>query len=139
VATNLDPTFPTPEGLIPGAGAIVAAVATAAQSQPVLMGKPGLALAEILASITGTPSSETLFVGDRLDTDIAMGRAAGMITALVMTGVTSLADLEKARAENATGDTGSAKGETDAAGGAALPDYVLADLGELSALLDRLA
>lgn len=135
VATNLDPTFPTPDGLIPGAGAVVAAVATAAQSEPVLMGKPGLALAEILATVTGVPSSETLFVGDRLDTDIAMGRAAGMITALVMTGVTSAADLEKARAEGARGATGSAEG---AMGGAALPDYVLADLGEMPALLDRL-
>ncbi|MFH0915878.1 MAG: HAD-IIA family hydrolase [bacterium] len=128
VATNDDATYPTPHGLVPGAGAIVAAVATAAQAEPVLMGKPGLALAEALASITGVPSSQTLFIGDRLSTDIAMGRAAGMITALVLTGVTSEDDLEKARAEDATGD----------AGGVALPDHVLADLRELPALLDRL-
>ena len=51
-----------------------------------------------------------------------------MITALVMTGVTSEADLEKARAGAAAGG----------AGGTALPDYVLADLSELPALLDRL-
>ena len=50
-ATNRDATFPTPEGLVPGAGAIVAAVATAAQTEPVLMGKPGLALADTLATI----------------------------------------------------------------------------------------
>jgi len=137
VATNLDPTFPTPEGLIPGAGAVVAAVATAAQSTPVLMGKPGLALAEILATITGVPSSQTLFIGDRLDTDIAMGRAAGMITGLVMTGVASEADLERARAEGAAGEAGGA-GSAGEAGGATLPDYVLADLCELPALLDRL-
>lgn len=128
VATNGDATFPTPHGSVPGAGAIVAAVATAAQAEPVLMGKPGLALAEALATITGVPNSQTLFIGDRLGTDIAMGRAAGMITALVLTGVTSEDDLEEARAEDATG----------AAGGVALPDHVLADLRELSALLDRL-
>lgn len=134
VATNRDATFPTADGLVPGAGAIVAAVATAAQSEPVLMGKPSLQLAEILATLTGVPSSETLFIGDRLSTDIAMGRAAGMITALVMTGVTGEAYLDRVRVEDATG----AEGTTGGAGGAALPDYVLADLGELSALLDRL-
>ena len=48
VATNRDATFPTPDGLVPGAGAIVAAVATAAEREPVLVGKPGLALAEVL-------------------------------------------------------------------------------------------
>jgi 4-nitrophenyl phosphatase len=128
VATNPDATFPTPQGLVPGAGAIVAAVATAAGREPVFMGKPGLALAETLKAITGIPSSQTLFVGDRLSTDIAMGRAAGMVTALVMTGVTSVADLETARAKGAAGR----------AGGNALPDYVLVDLSELPALLDRL-
>jgi 4-nitrophenyl phosphatase len=138
VATNRDATFPTPDGLIPGAGAIVAAAATAAQTEPVLMGKPGLALAETLAAVTGIPATETLFIGDRLSTDIAMGRAAGMVTALVMTGVTSEADLEKARAEGARGATGSAEGVTGGTGGAALPDYVLADLGELPALLGHL-
>ncbi len=122
VATNPDPTFPTPDGLVPGAGALVAAVATAAETEPVFMGKPGLALAEILATVTGVPSRETLFVGDRLSTDIAMGEDAGMITALVLTGVTSEADLKRVRGE----------------GGSVLPDHVLADLRELSGLLDSL-
>ncbi|MFH1833682.1 MAG: HAD-IIA family hydrolase, partial [bacterium] len=130
VATNLDPTFPTPEGLIPGAGAVVAAVATAAQSEPVLMGKPSVALAEILAAATGLSSSQTLFVGDRLDTDIAMGRAVGMVTVLVLTGVTGEDDLRRAR-----DGAGSAEAGADSP---ALPDYVLSDLGELQALLDSL-
>ena len=56
VATNRDATFPTPHGLKPGAGAIVAAVATAAEQEPVLLGKPGLALAEVLAAVTGVPA-----------------------------------------------------------------------------------
>jgi 4-nitrophenyl phosphatase len=86
------------------------------------MGKPGQALAEILAATTSISPRETLCVGDRLSTDIAMGHDAGMITALVLTGVTSEADLERARVK----------------GGSVLPDHVLADLGELSALLDRL-
>jgi HAD superfamily hydrolase (TIGR01450 family) len=122
VATNPDATFPTPDRLLPGAGALVAAVATAAETEPVFMGKPGQALAEILAGVTGISPRETLFVGDRLSTDIAMGHDAGMVTALVLTGVTSEPDLERARME----------------GGRVLPDHVLRDLRELSALLDRL-
>lgn len=123
VATNRDATFPTPRGLKPGAGAIVAAVATAAEQEPVLLGKPGLALAEVLAAVTGVQPAETLFVGDRLSTDIGMGRAAGMVTVLVLTGVTSLEDLEGARAAGRDGE---------------LPDHVLAGLADLPGLLDRL-
>ncbi len=119
IATNQDATFPTPSGLLPGAGAIVAAVATAAQQDPVLMGKPSPALAEALAAVTAIPASQTLFVGDRLSTDIAMGKGAGMTTALVLSGVTSEADLQRARAER----------------GSVLPDYVLAGLSELPQLL----
>jgi 4-nitrophenyl phosphatase len=122
VATNRDPTFPTPNGLMPGAGAIVAALATAAGAEPVLMGKPGPVLAETLAAVTGVPPARTLLVGDRLSTDIAMGGSAGMLTALVLTGVTSQEDLELTRTR----------------GDSALPDHVLADLRELPGLLDLL-
>lgn len=122
VATNPDTTFPTPTGLKPGAGSLVAAVAAAAEKEPVFMGKPGLALAEILAAVSGVPAEETLFVGDRLETDIAMGKQAGMITVLVLTGVTGREDLEvKLRGE-----------------GAWLPDYVLDGLDRLPDLLDEL-
>jgi phosphoglycolate/pyridoxal phosphate phosphatase family enzyme len=119
VATNSDATFPTPEGLVPGAGSIVAAVSAAAQQEPVLLGKPGLALAETLVAVTGVPAAQTLFVGDRLSTDIAMGHQAGMVTALVLTGVTSEDDLRRAEAEAE----------------AALPDHVLPGLRELPRLL----
>lgn len=122
VATNPDATFPTPSGLKPGAGALVAAVATAAEKEPILMGKPGLALAEILAAVTGAPAEATLFVGDRLETDIAMGMKAGMKTVLVLTGVTRRADLE-ARLEQGNG---------------LLPDYVIESLAELPGLLDEI-
>ena len=123
VGTNPDPTFPTPTGLLPGAGSIVAAVATATQRQPVFMGKPGLALAEVLAEVTGIPAGQTLFIGDRLSTDIGMGRRAGMMTALVLTGVTGAQGLERARAE----------------GSDELPDHVLVTLADLAALLDALS
>jgi len=124
VATNSDATFPTPDGLLPGSGSIVAAVAAAAGAEPVVMGKPGLALAEVLASVTGVPAAQTLFVGDRLSTDIAMGRAAGMVTLLVMTGVTDEDDLRAAAGDERLEHV--------------LPDHVLPDLGGLPGLLDEL-
>lgn len=149
VATNRDATFPTPDGLVPGSGAIVAAVATAAGREPVLMGKPAPALAEALAALTGIPAAQTLFVGDKLTTDIAMGRQAGMVTALVLTGVTTEADLRAVAAGSEAGlhpnlagtvggvseDTTDLKRERRVA---PLPDYVLTDMRELPGLLDRL-
>jgi phosphoglycolate/pyridoxal phosphate phosphatase family enzyme len=122
LATNTDATFPTPEGLLPGAGALVAAISTASQKEPVVVGKPSLALAEALTSVAGVRAEETLFVGDRLETDIAMGNAAKMVTALVLTGVTSEDDLRGSMAS----------------GGTARPDHVLNGLGELPALLDAI-
>jgi 4-nitrophenyl phosphatase len=122
IATNRDATFPTPEGLVPGAGAIVAALATAARQEPVVMGKPETALAESLAGLTGVPSAQTLFIGDRLETDIDMAKAAGMLAALVLTGISTEADVRDAEARS----------------GAWVPDYVLPDLWALPALLDTL-
>lgn len=154
VATNQDPTLPTSDGESLGAGAIVAAVATATGIPPVLMGKPGLALAEVLAASTAIPAEETLFVGDRLSTDIVMGEAAGMTTVLVMTGVTTPEELAEVRrraeaaraqaAQRAEGDSGQCA-TLDRGLGAALvlpdlvlPDHVLTDLTGLPALLDSL-
>jgi 4-nitrophenyl phosphatase len=122
VATNSDVTFPTPDGLVPGAGALVAAVSAAAEREPVLVGKPSMTLAETLAAITGVPAAETLFVGDRLNTDIAMAKAAGMMAALTLTGVTTDEDLWRAEI---TGEW-------------VLPDHVLDSLADLPGLLDRL-
>jgi len=87
-ATNPDCTFPTPEGLIPGAGALVAALAAATDIQPIFAGKPSPALLELALERLGTAREETLVVGDRLETDIAGGQAAGCPTALVLSGVT---------------------------------------------------
>jgi len=122
VATNDDATFPTTDGLAPGAGAIAAAISVATQREPVLVGKPGLALAEVLATVTGIPAEETLFVGDRLTTDVAMAKEAGMTAALVLTGVTTEEDLWRAEITREW----------------VLPDHVLGSLEELPGLLDLL-
>ncbi len=140
VATNRDATFPTCEGEVPGAGCIVAAVATAAEREPILMGKPSLALAEVLASTTGISAAETVFVGDRLSTDIAMGKAAGMITVLVLTGVTTAAELYGQSEPDEGQPLGSQHGlRAGGPPGGVSPDHILADLTGLPALLSRLS
>jgi 4-nitrophenyl phosphatase len=96
IATNRDSTYPTETGPVPGAGSIVAAVATATNREPLTIGKPEPpALLEILKA-AGTPAHRALMVGDRLDTDIAIGKRAGVPTALVLTGVTSRSELDAA-------------------------------------------
>ena len=89
VGTNPDRSFPTPEGLIPGAGAILAALETATDIKPLIAGKPASPMFEIaLKRLTVSPE-DVLCVGDRLETDIAGGQIAGCKTALVLSGVTS--------------------------------------------------
>lgn len=87
--TNSDKTFPTPQGLIPGAGAILAAIETATDTKPILFGKPLPAMMYMALERLGTAPEETLVVGDRLETDIAAGQAAGCKTALVLSGVSN--------------------------------------------------
>ncbi|MFO7323441.1 MAG: HAD-IIA family hydrolase [Chloroflexota bacterium] len=93
IGTNDDATFPSTEGLIPGAGSLLAALKTATGRAPKVMGKPGLAMFETALGVLGTDPEDTLMIGDRLNTDIAGARAAGLKTALVLTGVTTRDEL----------------------------------------------
>src|SRR5689334_12312480 len=88
-ATNPDKTFPTPRGLIPGAGAWSSVITTATDVKPIVAGKPFPFLLDLSLQRLGTSKEETLVIGDRLDTDIAGGQAAGFPTALVLTGVST--------------------------------------------------
>jgi len=92
IGANPDRTFPTPEGLVPGAGAILAAIETATSVKPLIMGKPSPAMYQLALERLGTPPEKTLVVGDRLETDIAGAQAIGCRTALVLSGVTPEAD-----------------------------------------------
>ncbi len=87
IGTNGDKTFPSTDGLIPGAGSILAMLETATGVAPTVIGKPGLPMFEAALRVTGTPADKTLMVGDRLDTDINGAQAAGMKTALLLSGV----------------------------------------------------
>lgn len=89
VATNTDATFPTPDGPIPGGGAIVAAVATASGVEPEIAGKPHTPMAEAVSEIVpDLDPATTLMVGDRSATDGAFARTLGCRFALVRSGVT---------------------------------------------------
>jgi glycerol-1-phosphatase len=85
VATNLDATYPIPGGLLPGAGAIVAAIATAAGATPEVAGKPSPAMAELVRHRLGASG---MVVGDRPSTDGALAAELGWPFALVLSGVT---------------------------------------------------
>jgi 4-nitrophenyl phosphatase len=89
IGTNPDRTFPTPIGLVPGAGAILAAIETATDIAPVIVGKPSPEMYEVALERMGVSPQSTLVVGDRLETDIAGGQAMGCLTALVLSGVTN--------------------------------------------------
>jgi 4-nitrophenyl phosphatase len=94
IATNPDTTFPSEEGLIPGAGSILAALVAATSVEPEVIGKPSTGMLVQGASVLGTTPAETVMLGDRLDTDILAGKRAGFITLMVLTGVSTLEELK---------------------------------------------
>lgn len=89
IGTNPDLTFPTPGGLVPGAGATLAYLESATSVAPVIIGKPEPYLYQFSIERLGTRPEETLAVGDRLETDILGGQRTGCPTVLVLSGVTS--------------------------------------------------
>jgi 4-nitrophenyl phosphatase len=88
--TNPDRTFPTPDGLIPGAGSFLSLLTTATDVNPIVAGKPEPYLLELALERLGTPRKLTFVVGDRLETDIAGGQNIGCPTGLVLSGVSTL-------------------------------------------------
>ena len=112
IATNTDKTLPTEEGLVPGAGALVAALVTATDREPIALGKPALPMMDHALRLLGLTAAETAMLGDRLDTDILGGINAAMTTIMVLTGVSTQEEAER---------------------GSIKPDYVYADLPALMA------
>jgi HAD superfamily hydrolase (TIGR01450 family) len=90
IGTNSDSTYPTPSGLDPGGGSIVAAVATAGEQMPTFAGKPHQPMAAAIAALLGDDfdAATTVMVGDRPETDGLMAQRLGCAFALVRTGVT---------------------------------------------------
>jgi 4-nitrophenyl phosphatase len=115
IGTDPDRTIPTEDREVPGSGAIINAIAGVTGREPdAIMGKPAPSAVEAIERTLGAAPRDCLVVGDRLDTDIAMGQRAGMTTALVRTGVTD--------------DRALADSEID-------PDYVLDSIAEIGSIL----
>lgn len=95
IGTNPDTTFPAEDGIVPGCGALLALLQVGSERDPFVIGKPGPAIFEAAISILGADPLRTLTIGDRLDTDIAGARAAGLASALVLTGVSTAETLAR--------------------------------------------
>jgi 4-nitrophenyl phosphatase len=93
IGSNPDKTFPSEEGIIPGAGAILAALEAATGTTPVIVGKPEPIMFEQAMKRMGSTRDDTAMLGDRLETDIWGGQRAGLKTILVLSGVSTPEDL----------------------------------------------
>jgi 4-nitrophenyl phosphatase len=99
IGTNPDPTFPTPQGLVPGTGSILALLESASEVEPVIIGKPAPEMYRVALQRLGASAHETLVVGDRLETDISGAQALGCRCALVLSGVSSIQEAENWKPE----------------------------------------
>lgn len=90
IGTNPDATLPTPDGFIPGSGMVIGALEIASGKEPIIIGKPEPLLYEMALKRLKCEPQETLAIGDRLETDIAGAQAAGIHSAMVLTGASTL-------------------------------------------------
>ena len=95
IATNPDPTGPTPDGPLPATGSVAALISRATGVQPYFVGKPNPLMMRSALNTLDAHSESAAMVGDRMDTDIVSGLEAGMHTILVLTGMTTRADAER--------------------------------------------
>jgi len=116
VGTDPDVTIPTDDKPLPGSGAIIGAMANVAERDPDLVaGKPAAPAREAVLETLGLPPEDVLVVGDRLNTDIALGAEGGMRTALVLTGVATREEVEDSEVR---------------------PDHVVESIRDVPALVD---
>lgn len=110
LATHLDVNCPVEDGFIPDCGSICASIAVSSGKQPQSIGKPYKETIDYITQLTGCKKEHITFIGDRLETDIAIGKDYGAKTILVLGGVSSLEDIERTGIK---------------------PDYVCESLGKL--------
>lgn len=89
IASNEDPTYPTPDGPIPGGGSIVAAIAAASGQRPIVAGKPHQAMADLVRSNVEGVDSRAVMIGDRSSTDGRFAARLGCRFALVTSDVSA--------------------------------------------------
>lgn len=95
IATHPDFNCPTETGFMPDIGAMIAFVKASTGREPdLVVGKPNRIIVDAVSQKLNLPISQMVMIGDRLYTDIALGKTSGITTILVLKGETSLADLE---------------------------------------------
>ncbi|MGP9780953.1 HAD-IIA family hydrolase [Glutamicibacter sp. AOP12-B1-11] len=94
IATNPDATGPSSEGLLPATGAVAALITRATNREPYVVGKPNPMMFRSALNRIDAHSETTAMIGDRMDTDIIAGMEAGLLTALVHTGITAAGDVD---------------------------------------------
>ncbi len=99
IATNLDPTVPTEEGLLPGTGAMIAAIETASGTKPTPIGKPQPIMYQLAMEQMSACPEATAAIGDRCDTDILGGKRAGITTICVLSGSSNRLEAEAFEAD----------------------------------------
>lgn len=95
IATNPDKALKMADGIVPGTGSIVAAIEAGSGVKPLVIGKPGKYIIELGLQRMGLSKDEAVNVGDNVETDIPAGLNAGVRTAFILTGVSTLEDLQK--------------------------------------------
>ena len=95
IATNPDPTGPSPDGTLPATGSVAALISRATGSDPYFVGKPNPLMMRSALNALEAHSESTIMLGDRMDTDIVSGLEAGLETILVLSGVTSRAEADR--------------------------------------------
>ncbi|KAJ8023771.1 Glycerol-3-phosphate phosphatase [Holothuria leucospilota] len=129
IATNMDSCLPVRDSgyLVPGTGAIVSAVEMAAGRKPLVLGKPHKYMVDLIRENRYTlDPKRTVMVGDRLNTDILLGKNSSLQTLMVLTGVSTLAEVEE--------NTKSTDEETKKL----VPDYYIESLTEFSEILSEI-
>lgn len=116
IGCNPDPSYPSELGFLPGAGSLISVIQVATGVEPIIIGKPGPIIFNEAMKRLQSSKNNTAMIGDRLTTDIAGGKAAGIHTILVLSGVST-------REQLATSDV--------------QPDYTFTDINELAAQLEN--
>src|SRR6201989_1681721 len=95
IATNPDPTGPSPDGALPATGSVAALISRATGVEPYYVGKPHPLMMRSALNAIEAHSETTAMIGDRMDTDVVAGLEAGLETILVLTGVATRAAAER--------------------------------------------
>jgi phosphoglycolate/pyridoxal phosphate phosphatase family enzyme len=118
IASNEDMSYPVENGKeLPGAGATTGALRHTTGAEPILVGKPSPYMFEMILADYNITKAEAIYVGDRLDVDIEMGKRAGVRTALVLTGIAKKKDIAPSPAK---------------------PDFVANSIAAIPALVEKL-